>query len=103
MKALKTQLALALIFGSMPAAVAAQERDPGSSEAKKPRKIAHGGCYYPFPVQANDPTEPIAEKFSLDRGAEYLDGLTQQWTREVGCVTCHTTLSYFSSLPARKN
>src|SRR4051812_21156193 len=59
-----------------------------------PRKIAHRGCYYPFPTPANDADEPIARQFQPTRGAEYLDGLTRQWTKEAGCVTCHTTLSY---------
>ncbi len=72
------------------------------AEPKKPRKIAHSGCYYPFPIQANDPKEPLAKQFSLDRGTEYLDTLTRQWTKEVGCVTCHTTLPYYASFPARK-
>jgi squalene-hopene/tetraprenyl-beta-curcumene cyclase len=83
-------------------AEAPKAKDPGSVEAKKPRKIAHRGCYYPFPIEANDPKEPIANKFSLDRGADYLDGLTRQWTNKVGCVTCHTTLPYVSSVPASK-
>ncbi len=72
------------------------------SEPKKPGKIAHSGCYHPFPVKANDPKEPIAAKFSLERGVEYLDRLTRQWSKDVGCVTCHTTLPYVSSLPAEK-
>lgn len=117
---MKTTLATILIVGaSIPGAGSAQDpiekkqpvvvpgetpvaTDPGGGEPKKPRKIAHGGCYYPFPVPANDPKEPIANPFSLDRGAEYLDRLTRQWTKEVGCVTCHTTLPYVSSLPALK-
>jgi len=74
-----------------------------SDEPQKPRKIAHSGCYYPFPIQANEPKEPITKKFDLDRGAEYLQSLTRQWTKEVGCVTCHTTLPYVSSRPASKN
>lgn len=86
----------------MPTAISAQ--DPVEKKpAEKRRKIAHGGCYYPFPIPANDPKEPIADKFSLDRGTEYLDRLTRQWTKEAGCVTCHTTLPYVSSLPVLKN
>ncbi len=118
---MKIHLAIAFLIGtSMPAPVSAQEPDkrkpravvplettkakaPASVEPKKLRKIAHGGCYYPFPIQANDPHEPIARQFSLDRGTEYLDGLTRQWTKEVGCVTCHTTLSYFTSYSTLRN
>src|SRR6187402_2877128 len=70
---------------------------------KKPRKIAHGGCYYPFPIPANEPDEPMARQFLADRGAEYLDNLTRQWTRDAGCVTCHTTLSYSLCRPAMVN
>ena len=38
----------------------------------------------------------MARVFSFARGEEYLDGLTRQWTSKVGCVTCHTTLPYFT-------
>ncbi|MCE9531490.1 MAG: terpene cyclase/mutase family protein [Planctomycetes bacterium] len=105
---MKTFVAAILIACTfMPAIVLAQEpaekKQPAVERPKaKTRKIAHGGCYYPFPVQANDPKEPIAKEFSLDRGGEYLDKLTRQWNKEVGCVTCHTTLSYFTSRPALK-
>ncbi len=81
----------------------AEAKDDNAVEPKRPRVIAHGGCYYPFPVPANDPAEPMAKACSLDRGFEYLDGLARQWTNEVGCVTCHTTLSYIASRPARKD
>lgn len=120
MKAMKTYIAIILIVAtSMLAAATAQDpaekkqppsvpaeppkaKGPSGVEPKQPRKIAHRGCYYPFPVQANDPKEALAKTFSLDKGAEYLDTLTRQWTKEVGCVTCHTTLSYFASRPAIK-
>lgn len=102
---MKTIFATMLIVGAfLLATVSAQEpATKSTAETKKPRKIAHGGCYYPFPVQANEPEEPIAKQFSLNRGAEYLDGLTRQWTRDVGCVTCHTTLPYFTSRQAMKS
>ena len=83
-----------------PAAETPKAKGDNGVDPKKPRKIAHRGCYYPFPVEANDPKEPIAKKVSLDRGAEYLDGLTRKWNKEVGCVTCHTTLSYVTARPA---
>lgn len=114
---MKTYLAIALVnvaaasavaFAQAPAekkppvvAPAETTKTPQSTAApEKPRKIAHGGCYYPFPVPANDSDEPIIGQFSLHRGAEYLDNLTRHWNRDVGCVTCHTTLSYFSSRPS---
>lgn len=90
-------LLVAGVFAQNPAAKA-----QGEDEPKKPAKIAHRGCYYPFPVPANDPKEPIAKAFSLERGAEYLDTLTRQWNKEVGCVTCHTTLPYYASRPTLK-
>ena len=119
--AMKTRIAVLLIVGtSMPAAVSAQEsaekkppvvvsvetpkaKVPGKVEPKKPRKIARRGCYYPFPIQANNPKEPTASKFSLSRGARYLDGLTRQWTKKVGCVSCHATFPYLTSLPDKNN
>ncbi len=76
---------------------------PSDGAPQKPRKIAHGGCYYPFPIPENDPAEPQAQQFSIDRGVEYLDGLTRRWTNEAGCVTCHTTLPYYSCRPALGN
>ena len=85
-------------------AQATKPKDQNSTATpEKPRKIAHGGCYYPFPIPENDPNEPIAKQFSLHRGGGYLDGLTRQWTKEVGCVTCHTTLPYFTSRPAKND
>lgn len=89
-----------------PAADAAETPKAKSESAvdpKTPRKIAHRGCYYPFPVEANDPKELIAKQVSLDRGVEYLDGLTRKWNKQVGCVTCHTTLSYITARPALKD
>lgn len=89
----------------LPAAIAtepSETKGKSGDDPKKKRKIAHGGCYYPFPVAANDPDEPIAKQYSLDRGAEYLDGLTRQWNKDVGCVTCHTTLSYLTARPSPK-
>lgn len=115
---MKTYLALVLIAGAalraeVLAQAPAEKQPPASSSAEspkasvpgavppqKPRKIAHGGCYYPFPIPENDPAEPTAQQFSLDRGVENMDNLTRRWTREAGCVTCHTTLSYFSCRPA---
>ncbi|MDA1178460.1 MAG: hypothetical protein O2931_06660, partial [Planctomycetota bacterium] len=73
---------------------------PIRSEPKRPQTIAEGGCYYPFPIEANDPNEPMARPLSLDRSAEYLDGLTLRWTHQVGCVTCHTTLPYLAARPS---
>lgn len=121
MPTMKSFLALVLAFGAGPltevfAQVPAEKQPPASASAevpekpaqsidppRKPRKIAHGGCYYPFPIPANDPAEPPAGKFSLDRGVEYLDNLTRRWTNEAGCVTCHTTLPYFSCRPTMRH
>ncbi len=90
-----------------PAVSASADASKQSSQSddtpQKPRKIAHGGCYYPFPIPENDSAEPNAKQFSVDRGVEYLDKLTRRWNREVGCVTCHTTLPYYSCRPAMGN
>lgn len=102
-----------LVGASMLAVVSAQQPldqkpppevgDAKADAGKKPRKIAHRGCYYPFPIKASEPNEPITRPFSLARSVEYLDDMTRQWTTEVGCVTCHSTLPYVSSRPAMNN
>ena len=38
--------------------------------------------------------EPMAEKFSLQRGAEYLDGAAMAWLRERKCASCHTSYPF---------
>ena len=45
-------------------------------------------------VGPNEPEEPIAKEFSLERGRKFLDDVSLQWQRERKCVTCHTNFSY---------
>jgi len=48
----------------------------------------------PVDVGPNDPAEPIAKEFSLERGRKFMDDVSLQWQRERKCVTCHTNFSY---------
>jgi squalene-hopene/tetraprenyl-beta-curcumene cyclase len=53
----------------------------------------------PAPTTAD---EPKAEKLSLQKAGEYLDGVAVNWTRERKCGTCHTNFPYVmarSALP----
>jgi squalene-hopene/tetraprenyl-beta-curcumene cyclase len=43
---------------------------------------------------ANAPDEPLAGALSLDRSAEFLDGVTLAWLRETKCASCHTGYPY---------
>jgi squalene-hopene/tetraprenyl-beta-curcumene cyclase len=48
----------------------------------------------PVEVGPNDPAEPIAKEFSLERGRKFMDDVSLQWQRQRKCVTCHTNFSY---------
>lgn len=45
-------------------------------------------------VQASDPKEPMAAKFSLARAVSYLDDVNLKWTRQRKCGSCHTNYPY---------
>jgi len=62
------------------------------AEAKDPEAISDPA--------ANSASEPLAETFSLDRAAEFLDGAAVAWTREQRCGSCHTTYPYLMARPA---
>jgi squalene-hopene/tetraprenyl-beta-curcumene cyclase len=47
----------------------------------------------------NSDTEPIAEKFSLERGARFLDTVSVNWTRNRKCGTCHTNYAHMMAGP----
>jgi squalene-hopene/tetraprenyl-beta-curcumene cyclase len=47
----------------------------------------------PRPAPAR-PDEPVAQAFSLDRGAEFLDAVTLSWVRGNKCFSCHTGYPY---------
>ena len=48
----------------------------------------------PSSVPAAKPDEPVAKKFSLDKGAEFLDSVTLSWVRSNKCFSCHTGYPY---------
>src|SRR5262249_35000240 len=50
----------------------------------------------------NRAEEPLADKFSLDKAASFLDGVALAWTRERKCGTCHTNYPYLLARPALK-
>jgi squalene-hopene/tetraprenyl-beta-curcumene cyclase len=47
----------------------------------------------------NSDKEPIAEKFSLERGARFLDTVSVNWTRARKCGTCHTNYAHMMAGP----
>ncbi|RPH40782.1 MAG: hypothetical protein EHM91_10740, partial [Planctomycetota bacterium] len=51
----------------------------------------------PVDVGPNDPAEPIAKEFSLERGRKFMDDVSLQWQRERKCVTCHTNFAYLTT------
>ncbi len=50
----------------------------------------------------NSATEPIAEQFSAERGARFLDAVSADWTRQRRCGTCHTNYAYMMARPSVK-
>lgn len=48
----------------------------------------------------NSPDEPLAESFSLERAAHFLDSAALQWQKQRNCMTCHTNYLYLMSRPA---
>ncbi len=48
---------------------------------------------------ATKPTEPMARGFSAARAAEYIDGVSVDWTRQRECATCHTNVPYMLARP----
>jgi len=61
----------------------------------------------PIAARGNDPPkpgpnsdqEPIAEIFSLERGARFLDTVSVNWTRNRKCGTCHTNYAHMMAGP----
>ncbi len=45
----------------------------------------------------NDPKEPIAKEFSIERGRAFLDSAALWWQKEKKCLTCHTNVAYLST------
>lgn len=48
---------------------------------------------------ANRVDEPLAEKFSLEKAAHFLDSASLEWQRSWQCFTCHTNISYLIARP----
>ena len=48
----------------------------------------------------NDPDEPLAAEFSLDRATHFLDSVALTWQKEQKCFTCHTNFAYLYARPA---
>lgn len=53
----------------------------------------------PKPTKAD---EPMAAKFSAGKAAEFIDGVSLEWTRERKCMTCHTNVPYMLARPLLK-
>lgn len=51
---------------------------------------------------ATKPNEPLAKTFSATKAGEYLDGVGINWTRDRGCITCHTNMPYLTARPLLK-
>lgn len=49
---------------------------------------------------SNRPDEPLAEKFSIDRAAKFLDATSLKWQKQRKCMTCHTNYAYLYARPA---
>ena len=45
----------------------------------------------------------MAEKFSLERGARFLDTVSVNWTRIRKCGTCHTNYAHMMAGPTVEN
>jgi squalene-hopene/tetraprenyl-beta-curcumene cyclase len=56
----------------------------------------------PATLGPNSANEPIAEKFSIERGARFLDTVSVNWTRQRKCGTCHTNYAHMMAAPMGK-
>jgi len=48
----------------------------------------------------NDPDEPLASEFSIDRATHFLDSAALTWQKDQQCFTCHTNFVYLYARPA---
>ena len=53
---------------------------------------------FPRPTK-NSADEPIAEKLSFARSAEFLDNATMAWQRDRKCASCHTSYPFLMARP----
>lgn len=49
--------------------------------------------------EPNRPNEPLAERFSYRKAAEFLDATSVHWTQTRKCGTCHTNYPYLMARP----
>ncbi|MFH1922075.1 MAG: hypothetical protein ABIP48_19590 [Planctomycetota bacterium] len=47
----------------------------------------------------NQPGEPVAEEFSLEKAAHFLDSVSLRWQKERECFSCHTDHGYLCARP----
>jgi squalene-hopene/tetraprenyl-beta-curcumene cyclase len=47
--------------------------------------------------------EPLAQAFSAEKAAEYLDRAALNWQKTKNCATCHTNLFYMAARPALRD
>lgn len=53
-------------------------------------------------VTASSADEPMADRLSLAKAAEFLDDVAVSWTRERSCGACHTNYPYLMARPCLK-
>jgi squalene-hopene/tetraprenyl-beta-curcumene cyclase len=51
------------------------------------------------PPTENRKDEPVAGKFSQEKAAHFLDSAALAWTKNHGCFSCHSNLSYLYARP----
>ena len=56
----------------------------------------------PAKLAPNSANEPMAGRFSIDRGARFLDEVSVNWTRQRKCGTCHTNYAHMMAGPMLK-
>src|SRR5262249_49771363 len=64
--------------------------------------VAFGGMAQSPPGKPtpNKPDEPRAKALSLERSAEFLDGVTLAWLKQRKCASCHTGFPYLMARQA---
>jgi squalene-hopene/tetraprenyl-beta-curcumene cyclase len=97
---------VAPVVGAEPAAAAPDgaQSDTADSDA------APSGTLEAVPLEAvtlanveapepNRADEPLAEEFSVDKAARFLDSAALTWQKERNCMTCHTNYLYLMARP----
>ena len=83
------------------------QRDPVLMLERSTLLIATLALLSPFTARGDDPVkfgpnsdkEPMAEEFSVQRGARFLDAVSVNWTRSRKCGTCHTNYAHMMAGP----